>query len=125
VEAYAAALAVGNAAALERLVTEDVLFEMPPVAAWSVGRVAYRHFMDHLFASRGSTWQVQRSSANHQPALVVHHVTDAGPRPHSVQLLDTDRAGRVAHVLVYYDPALVDLFLTADGARDEFEVAGS
>lgn len=125
VEAYAAALTVGDAAALERLVTDDVLFEMPPVAQWSVGRATYRAFMANLFAFRGSRWLVRPSSANHQPALVVQHVTDDGPRPHSVQLLDVDASGAVSHVLVYYDPALVELFARADDVRDEFRVAGS
>jgi RNA polymerase sigma-70 factor, ECF subfamily len=117
VEEYARALESGDAAALERLVTDDVLLEMPPVPAWSRGRTAYRGFMDHLFAWRGTNWHVRCTSANHQPALLAYLVTDDAPTPHSLQLLATDGDGRVSHVLVYHDPALFTLFEQALNER--------
>lgn len=125
VEQFARALEAADAKELERLVTEDLLFEMPPVPAWSRGATAYRAFMDHLFAWRGTRWSTRLTSANHQPALLVSLVTDQGPTPHTLQILDTDVSGRIRHVLVYQDPSLFRLFATATARRDEFEVPGS
>lgn len=110
VEQYADALAAGDAAALERLVAADVIFEMPPVPHWSQGREPYRAFMEHLFRWRGSQWETRLVSANHQPGLLAYLVGDEGPRPHTVQLFSGGPDGLLTHVLVCQDPRLFALF---------------
>ena len=121
-EQYALALESADAAALERLVTRDVVLEMPPVPAWSRGRAPYRRFMDSLFRRRGTNWTTRARSANHQPALLLYLVTEVGPTPHTVQLFSTDSRGLISHVLVYQDPELFALF---ERTADEFGAAHS
>ena len=121
VERYARALEAADAGELERLVTEDVLFEMPPVPAWSRGAGTYASFMRHHFDRRGGRWSARHTTANNQPALLVYLATERGPAPHTVQVFDTDASGQICHVLVYQDPALFRLFEGAlDSGRDEF-----
>lgn len=111
VERYARAIEAADVAALAALVSDDVLFEMPPVPQWSIGRDTYVAFMTHLFAWRGTRWATRPISANGQPGLLLSLLTDAGPVPHTVQLFEAARAGAaVGHVLVYQDPRLFGLF---------------
>lgn len=110
VEQYARALEVGDAAALEQLVSDDVVFEMPPVPQWSRGRAPFRAFMEHLFRWRGTRWATRPTTGNHQPGLLVYRFTEDGPVPHTVQLFTGGPEGLLSHVLVYQDPALFSLF---------------
>lgn len=111
VEHYARAIERADVAALAALVAADVVFEMPPVPQWSIGRETYSAFMAHLFARRGTRWTTIQISANGQPGILLSLVTDAGTQPHTVQLFEADTAGAaIGHVLVYQDPRLFDLF---------------
>jgi RNA polymerase sigma-70 factor (ECF subfamily) len=111
VERYARAIEQADVAALAALVADDVLFEMPPVPQWSVGRPTYAAFMAELFARRGTSWTTRPVSANGQAGLLLYLVTEAGPQPHTVQLFEAADAGpAIGHVLVYQDPRLFDLF---------------
>jgi RNA polymerase sigma-70 factor (ECF subfamily) len=110
VEQYARALEAGDAAALERLVTTDVVFEMPPVLQWLRGQVPYRAFMEDLFRRRGPRRQTRLISANHQPGLLLYHVTDDGVQPNTLHVLTGGAAGLLSHLLVYRDPKLFALF---------------
>lgn len=111
VERYARAIERGDAAALAALVADDVLFEMPPVPQWSIGRDPYAAFMSFLFEWQGARWTTRPLSANGQHGLLLLHVTDAGATPHTVQLFEGDATGEaIGHVLVYRDPALFALF---------------
>jgi RNA polymerase sigma-70 factor (ECF subfamily) len=113
VERYAQAIERADVDALAALVADDVVLEMPPVPAWSRGRRAYREFMAHLFAWRGTTWQTRLVAANGQPALLLYLSTPEGPQPHTLQLFDADAHGAIGHVLVYHDPRLFALFETS------------
>lgn len=111
VEHYARAIERADVAALAALVAADVVFEMPPVPQWSIGRETYSAFMSHLFAWRGTRWTTRQISANGQPGILLSLVTDAGIQPHTVQLFEADTAGTaIGHVLVYQDLRLFDLF---------------
>lgn len=100
-----------DVAALAGLVAEDVLFEMPPVPRWSIGRETYAAFMAFLFEWQGTRWLTRPISANGQHGILLLIVTDEGPRPHTVQLFEGDETGmRIGHVLVYRDEALFALF---------------
>jgi RNA polymerase sigma-70 factor, ECF subfamily len=112
VERYARAIERGDVEALVALVTDDVVLEMPPVPAWSRGRLPYREFMTHLFAWRGTSWQTRLVGANGQPALLLYLLSPEGPVAHTLQLFDADVHGAIGHVLVYQDPRLFALFET-------------
>jgi RNA polymerase sigma-70 factor (ECF subfamily) len=111
VEHYARAIEQADVTALAALVAADVVFEMPPVPRWSVGRETYTAFMAHLFAWRGTRWATRPISANGQPGILLFLVTGAERQPHTVQLFEADaRGAKVGHVLVYQDPRLFALF---------------
>ena len=111
IERYARAIEQGDATALAGLVAADVMFEMPPVPQWSIGRDTYAAFMTQLFATRGTRWLTRSISANAQFGLLLFHVSDVGPLPHTVQLFESDVTGtHIGHVLVYQDPRLFALF---------------
>ncbi len=111
VERYARAIEQADVAALAALVADDIVFEMPPVPQWSIGRETYSTFMANLFAWRGTRWATRPISANGQPGILLCLDTDAGVQPHTVQLLEADALGAgIGHVLVYQHPRLFDLF---------------
>ncbi len=110
VEQYARAIERADVAALAALVADDVVFEMPPVPAWSRGRATYRDFMADFFVRRGEDWATMPISANDQPGILLYRLTPDGREPHTVQIFDADASGTIAHVLVYQDPRLFALF---------------
>lgn len=111
VESYARAIERADVAALAELVASDVLFEMPPVPQWSIGRETYAAFMAYLFEWRGTAWATRPIEANGQLGILLYEVTEAGPQPHTVQLFAASAdSSSIGHVLVYRDPELFDLF---------------
>lgn len=111
VERYARAIEEADIAALAALVADDVIFEMPPVPQWSIGRETYAAFMAHLFSWRGTRWATRPISANGQPGMLLFLFNDARPLPHTVQLFEADGVGAaIGHVVVYQDPRLFTLF---------------
>jgi len=109
VERYARAIERADVDALAALVSEDLIFEMPPVPAWSTGRDTYRAFMAEFFSRRGTAWRTEPVSANGQRGILLSRVTADGSEPHTVQLFDGDASGAISHVLVYQDPRLFAL----------------
>jgi RNA polymerase sigma-70 factor (ECF subfamily) len=111
VEKYARAIERADVTALAELVAADVVFEMPPVPQWSVGRETYAAFMAHLFSWRGNHWITTPVSANGQRGILLYLAVDSGPRPHTLQVFEADATGAaIRHVLVYQDPQLFELF---------------
>ncbi|MCZ2404284.1 RNA polymerase subunit sigma-70 [Paenarthrobacter sp. Z7-10] len=110
VERYARAIERADADGLASLVAEDVVFEMPPVPNWALGREPYRAFMKHLFAWRGTGWSTRTVSANGQHGILLYRGTPQALEPHTLQLFDGDGSGAVEHVLVYQDARLSALF---------------
>jgi RNA polymerase sigma-70 factor (ECF subfamily) len=109
-DAYVRAFERADVAGLVELLTEDVVMEMPPVPLWFRGPDGYGRFLERLFAMRGPDWRMTRASANGQPALVAYCRDDAGGyRLHTLQVF-TVRGGRVAHNVVFADPAVLALF---------------
>lgn len=124
VEQYARAIERADVAALAALVAADVVFEMPPVPQWSIGRETYAAFMAQLFQWRGTRWATRPISANGQPGLLLYLVTDDGQSRHTVQLFEADTDGTsIGHVLVYQDLRLFALFEKDIEVADEFRAA--
>ena len=114
VERYARAIERADVAGLASLVADDLVFEMPPVPAWSRGRETYRAFMADFFVRRGVDWETAPVSANGQRGILLYRRTPEGREPHTLQIFDADETGAIGHVLVYQDPRLFALF------EDEF-----
>jgi RNA polymerase sigma-70 factor (ECF subfamily) len=117
VERYARAIEEGDVHALARLVSADVVLEMPPVPAWSRGRPAYVDFMRHLFEWRGTAWRTQLVDANGQPGLLLYLLAEGEPVAHTLQLFAASEDGAIGHVLVYADPRLFELFEQSQPSR--------
>jgi RNA polymerase sigma-70 factor (ECF subfamily) len=110
VERYALAIERADVRALASLVADDVIFEMPPVPDWSLGRAPYAAFMAQLFEWRGTAWSTIPIAANGQSGLLLYRGTGSTAEPHTVQLFDGAADGAIGHVLVYQDARLFALF---------------
>jgi RNA polymerase sigma-70 factor (ECF subfamily) len=115
VERHARAVERADAEALADLPAEAaIVLEMPPVPTWSRGGRAYREFMHHLLAWRGTEWQTRLVSANGQPALLL---APEEPAAHTPQTFDAGRARCYRSVLACHDPRLFALFETSHPPR--------
>lgn len=110
IDRYVTAFENADVAALERLLTDDAVLEMPPVPNWFVGREAYGRFIGHLFAVRGSDWRMIPTAANGQPAVGAYlRGRDGAYHVHTLQVFTvTDRG--ISHNVVFQDPSLFAAF---------------
>jgi RNA polymerase sigma-70 factor (ECF subfamily) len=98
--------------ALIQLLRADVELEMPPIATWFTGQRAVTGFLAAR-VMRPGRWRLQPSSANTQPAVIVHRRGGAGSwEPYGVQVL-TPTGARVARIVSFNDPGLVPSFAAA------------
>ncbi|KUL22364.1 RNA polymerase subunit sigma-70 [Actinoplanes awajinensis] len=107
VERYLAAFEAADVPRLTRLLADDVVLEMPPVALWLAGRVHYRQFIERVFGMHGAGWQMVPVPANGGPALAAF---TPDRKPHSVQLF-TVAGGLIRRCVTFVDPAVVGVFL--------------
>ncbi|HEX6353850.1 sigma-70 family RNA polymerase sigma factor [Actinophytocola sp.] len=110
VEAYVRAFEAADVDTLVELLTEDAILEMPPVPLWYVGRDRYGDFIRRVFAMRGVGWRMVPTGANGQPAVAAYAPDPDGTlRLHTVQVF-TVTGGKIAHTVVFQDPAVFDIF---------------
>ena len=67
VDRYMSAFEHADVEGLKRLLTEDVLMEMPPMVNWFVGPGNYGLFMEWVFAQAGRDWRLQPVAATASP----------------------------------------------------------
>ncbi|MEU7923849.1 RNA polymerase subunit sigma-70 [Micromonospora sp. NPDC049107] len=111
VERYLAAFEAADVPGLARLLADDVVLEMPPVALWLAGRSHYQRFLERVFGMRGTGWHLLPVAANSSTALAAYAPDpDTGRvRAHSLQLFSvTD--GLIRRCVTFVDPALFGLF---------------
>jgi RNA polymerase sigma-70 factor (ECF subfamily) len=107
---YARAFEAADVDALVRLVTDDVVLEMPPVPLWYRGSADYGRFLARVFRMRGAGWVTTQLTGNGQPALAAYAPDPAGGhRLHTLQVF-TVTGGPVSHNVVFADPAVFDAF---------------
>jgi RNA polymerase sigma-70 factor (ECF subfamily) len=93
--------------ALLDLLTEDVRFTMPPLPAWFSGRDDVGRFLtERVFAT---PWRLTPAPVNASVGLLCDQFADGAWQPGSVTVLGL-RAGRVAWIAGFVDPALQDRF---------------
>ena len=113
---------------LKRLLTEDVLMEMPPMVNWFVGRDNYGVFMDWVFAKAGTDWRLGAVAANGQPGFAAYGRVDGGYELHTLQIF-TVTADGISRNSVFQDSEVFASFglaawLDADqGARERSRAA--
>ncbi|HJQ02181.1 MAG TPA: RNA polymerase subunit sigma-70 [Jatrophihabitans sp.] len=89
IEAYVAAFEQGDVERIVKLLSDDVVMEMPPVNLWYSGPSNYQRFMIRLFTERGRSWRVLRTEANGQPAFAAYCPTPDGQfRLHTLQVFE-------------------------------------
>jgi RNA polymerase sigma-70 factor (ECF subfamily) len=110
VERYLAAFEAADVPALTRLLADDVVLEMPPVALWLAGRAHYREFLQRVFVMRGTGWRLLPVPANGGLALAAYAPDPAGGgRAHSLQVFEVT-GGLIRRCVTFADPALFAVF---------------
>ncbi|MVU80991.1 sigma-70 family RNA polymerase sigma factor [Nocardia sp. ET3-3] len=111
VDNYVAAFENADLAALEKLLSDDVILEMPPMLNWYAGRAGYAGFIARVFVTSGSDWRFLPVGANGQPAVAAYaRDAEGGYALHSLQVF-TVRDGLITHMITYFQfTELFELF---------------
>ncbi len=107
---YMAAFENADAAALERLLTEDVVLEATPLRNWFAGRATCVPFLrDQLLGAAGD-WRMRATSANGQPAAAVYRRDEHGNyQPYGICVLTVTASG-IRRISSFGDPGLLTVF---------------
>ena len=87
---YVDAFLKADLEALQKLLADDAIMEMPPMLGWYVGSDLYAAFMARVFRLRGTDWRFVQTSANGQPALAAYNRLDAADpyQAHTLQVFE-------------------------------------
>jgi RNA polymerase sigma-70 factor (ECF subfamily) len=99
---------------LKRLLTEDVIMEMPPMLNWFAGPRNYGLFMEWVFEQAGTDWRLQPVAANGQPGFAAYRRAGAAYALHTVQIFTVTDAG-ISRNSVFQDPEVFASFGLAAG----------
>ncbi|MFI1917876.1 sigma-70 family RNA polymerase sigma factor [Nocardia sp. NPDC020380] len=110
VDRYMTAFRAADLNALEKLLADDVVMEMPPFLNWYLGRRDYIGFMARVFETSGEDWRVLPVGANGQPAFAAYVADPAGGYAlHTLQIF-TVIGDRISRNTVYRDDEIFALF---------------
>ncbi|QJY47396.1 sigma-70 family RNA polymerase sigma factor [Pseudonocardia broussonetiae] len=110
VERYMNAFEVADVEALKRLITEDVLMEMPPMLNWFIGRANYALFMGWVFDAAGKDWRLEETTANGgQPGFAAYRRVGDGYQLHTLQIFTVTAEG-ISRNSVFQDPEIFAAF---------------
>ncbi|NUS14452.1 MAG: sigma-70 family RNA polymerase sigma factor [Streptomyces sp.] len=93
VDRYMKAFQQADVEALKRLLTEDVVMEMPPVLNWFAGPGNYGLFMEWVFDKAGTDWLLRDVAANGQPGFAAYQRVGGGYELHTLQIFTVTAAG--------------------------------
>lgn len=110
VEKYMRAFERADVEELKRLLTDDVLMEMPPMVNWFVGRENYGTFMAWIFAEVAHQWRFLPVGANGQPGFAAYTRADDGTYElHTLHIFTVVEQG-ISRNTVFRDPDVYALF---------------
>ena len=109
VERYMTAFERADVEALKRLLTHDVVMEMPPLLNWFAGVDNYGLFMDWVFQANGTDWRLMAVAANGQPAFAAYNRVGRTYQLHTLQVLTVTASG-ISHNTVFQDDAIFATF---------------
>jgi RNA polymerase sigma-70 factor (ECF subfamily) len=95
--------------ALTRMLSQDVVMEMPPLLNWFVGTHSYGLFMHWVFEANGTDWRLVPVAANGQPAFAAYNRVGTEYRLHTLQVL-TVTADGISRNSVFQDHAIFASF---------------
>jgi RNA polymerase sigma-70 factor, ECF subfamily len=93
VDRYMRAFERADVEGLKRLLTDDVLMEMPPMINWFTGPGSYGLFMDWVFDVGGTDWHLEPVAANGQPGFAAYRRAGDGYELHTLQIFTVTAAG--------------------------------
>jgi RNA polymerase sigma-70 factor (ECF subfamily) len=99
---------------LKRLLTEDVLMEMPPMLNWFTGPGNYGLFMEWVFGHAGTDWHLKTVAANGQPGFAAYRRAGVGYERHTLQIF-TVNAEDISRNSVFQDSGVFASFGLAAG----------
>ena len=104
---------------LKRLLTEDVVMEMPPMLNWFAGPGNYGLFMEWVFEKAGTDWCLKAVAANGQPGFAAYRRAGGGYELHTLQIFTVTAEG-ISRNSVFQDSEVFATFglpagLDADG----------
>jgi RNA polymerase sigma-70 factor (ECF subfamily) len=107
---YIAAFENADAAALERLLVEDVTLEATPLRTWFAGRKTCVPFLRKQLLGSPGDWRMLATSANGQPAAAAYTRDPHGNyQPYGICVLTVTGAG-IRRISSFGDPRLVPVF---------------
>ncbi len=107
---YIAAFENADAAALERLLTQDATLEATPLRTWFAGRKTCVPFLRSQLLGSPGDWRMLATSANGQPAAAAFTRDQDGTyQPYGICVLTVTGAG-IRRISSFGDPSLVTLF---------------
>ena len=110
IDRYMKAFERADVEGLKRLLTEDVLMEMPPMINWFTGPGNYGLFMDWVFEAAGTDWLLKEVTANGgQPAFAAYCRVGAGYELHTLQVFTVTAQG-ISRNSVFQDPEVFASF---------------
>jgi len=86
VDRYMSAFERADVEGLKRLLTEDVLMEMPPMINWFTGPGNYGVFMEWVFDVGGTDWHLKPATANGQPGFAAYRRAGDAYELHTLQI---------------------------------------
>ena len=93
VDRYMKAFEEADVEALKRLLTDDVIMEMPPMLNWVVGPGNYGLFMQWVFEAAGTDWSLKPVAANGQPGFAAYRRVGDGYELHTLQIFTVTTQG--------------------------------
>jgi RNA polymerase sigma-70 factor (ECF subfamily) len=109
VDRYMKAFEQADVEGLKRLLTEDVVMEMPPMLNWFAGPGKYGQFMDWVFEKAGTDWRLEAVAANGQPGFAAYHRDGDGYELHTLQVFTVTAEG-ISRNSVFTDPEVFASF---------------
>jgi RNA polymerase sigma-70 factor (ECF subfamily) len=93
VDRYMKAFEHADVEGLKRLLTEDVVMEMPPMVNWFAGPGNYGLFMEWVFEVAGTDWRLTAVAANGQPGFAAYQRVGDGYELHTLQVFTVTAEG--------------------------------
>ncbi|MBT2500051.1 sigma-70 family RNA polymerase sigma factor [Agromyces sp. ISL-38] len=114
VDRYMKAFEQADVEGIKRLLTEDVLMEMPPMLNWFVGPDNYGLFMEWVFEKAGTDWRLKTVAANGQPGFAAYRRVGGGYELHTLQIFTVTAEG-ISRNSVFQDSEVFASFGLAAG----------
>ena len=114
VDRYMMAFERADVEGLKRLLTDDVLMEMPPMLNWFTGPGNYGRFMEWVFEQAGTDWRLKAVTANGQPGFGAYRRVGGGYELHTLQIFTVTAEG-ISRNSVFQDSEVFASFSLAAG----------